>query len=419
MELNLLLLVVLIFASAFFSGLEIAMFSLGEGTLRTLVEQKRPGADTVERLKKNPERLLVVILIGNNIANIGSAAIATALAIEMFGDIGVGLATGVMTLLILVFGEITPKTFSVRYNQKIALLNARPLLWFSYFVYPVAWLMEKFSRGLTRTAGRKVAEQVETERVVQSITKMALEKGKIEEHEHQLVVNAFRLDETAAERIMTPRNKMVTLHSGMTVSEAVDFVTERPYTRYPIFKDEKQGISGIVTIRDIYENHHKGNANLTIDSIASKPLFVACTMPVSELLFLFQSSRSHLAVVLDEYGDTDGIVSLEDAIEELVGEIEDEADMVAHEIIPMSNGNYLVYASVTIDDFNRAFETRLPYEGSNTLNGLLVNRFQNIPHPQERIQIHDCHFVIRQANQRRVVLVEYQPQEKTEEEQKK
>jgi putative hemolysin len=409
MEINILLLILLIFSSAFFSGLEIAMFSLGEGTVRSLVEQKRRGAEIVEKLKRNPERLLVVILIGNNVANIGSASIATALAIELFGNYGVGLATGVMTLLILVFGEITPKTFSVRYNEKIALFNARPLLYFSYLVLPVAWLLEKFSRGLTAAASKKAADPVETERVVKSITKLALEKGKIEEHEHQLVVNAFNLDETAAERIMTPRNKMSALHSSMTVSEAAEFISERPFTRYPIFADEKQGITGVVTIRDIYENFYKGNGTLLIDSIASKPLFVACTMPVSELLFLFQSSRMHMAIVLDEYGETDGIVTLEDAIEELVGEIEDEADLTGHNFIKMGNGSYLVYASITIDDFNRAFESNLPYEGSNTLNGLLVTRFQDIPSPQENIIIEDCKFKIRQADKRRVHLVEYTP----------
>lgn len=409
MEFNLILLVVLILASAFFSGLEIAMFSLGEGTIRTLVDQKRPGAHIVERLKKNPERLLVVILIGNNIANIGSASIATALAIDMLGNVGVGLATGVMTLLILVFGEITPKTFSVRYNQQIALFNARPLLLFSYLVFPVAWLLEHFSRALTKRARRRITETVETERVVQNLTKLAVEKGNIEEHEHKLIVNAFRLDETHAERIMTPRNKMLTLRSGMTVSEAVDYIADKPFTRYPIFMDEKQGITGIVTIRELYERKYAGQDDISIDAIASKPLFTACTMPVSELLFLFQSNRMHMAVVLDEYGDTDGIVTLEDAIEELVGEIEDEVDMTSHDIIRMSSGNYLVYASVTIDDFNRAFETRLPYEGSNTLNGLLVSIHQNIPEPQTKILAGECEFTVRQADKRRIVLVEFKP----------
>jgi len=417
MELEIFLLVVSLFASAFFSGLEIAIFSLGESTIHSLAEQKKPGAHILERLKKNPERLLVVILIGNNVANIGAASIATALAIGWFGNVGVGLATGVMTLLILIFGEITPKTFSVRYAQQIALFNARPLLIWSYLVFPIAIVMEHFSRGLTKAAGRKNIEQVEIERVVQSMTKLAAEKGTIEEHEHQLVVNAFKLDETDAQRIMTPRNKIVSLNSGMTVDEAVAFIADKPFTRFPIFKDEKQGISGIITIRELYENKYKGNNELAIDVISGKPLFVACTMRVNELLFLFQSSRIHMAVVLDEYGDVDGIVTLEDAIEELVGEIEDEADLAAHDVVRLSNGNYLVYASITIDDFNRAFNTSLPHEGSNTLNGLLVTRYQNIPAPRTIMQVDNCQFMVRQSDKRKISIVELSfidetPQEK-------
>lgn len=404
-------LVLMILLSAFFSGLEIALFSLGKAHLRTLIDQGVPGAATVHKLKKRPERLLVVILIGNNIVNIGAASLATAVAIRLFGEIGISLATGLMTLLILIFGEITPKTFAVKYSEKIALKCAPFLVAFSWLVYPAAWLLEKMSIALTKAASKAKREEMEHETLLTSLSKMGLEEGKIEAHEHQLVENAFRMDKTKAERIMTPRGYIVSVKSGTTLQEAENILREKPFSRFPIIGDEKEGVTGILNIRDLYTGIMQGKENTTVDSIAVKPIFIPATMPASDLLLLFQHRRLHLAVVLDEYGDTDGIVTLEDVLEELVGEIEDEADISRASIIKMLNGHVLVYTSVTIDDLNRALEIELPTEGANTLNGLLLNHFQRIPDTNESTTIGDFKIVIRQTDSRKTILAELIRQE--------
>lgn len=401
------LLALMVVFSAFFSGLEIALFSLGRAHLHTLVEQGVKGAKTVQRLKSNPERLLVIILIGNNIANIGSASLATALAIRIFGDVGVGIATGFMTLLILIFGEITPKTIAVRWAERISLLFARPLQMFGTLVYPAAWLLERLSRGMGKAFSHKSANEIEHETIVTTLSRLGLEEGKIEEHEHRLVENAFRMDQTTAERIMTPRSKVVAVQAGTSLKQALDDLGEQPFSRFPIYEGEKEMVIGILHIRDLFQQYARGSRmELSVEAIATKPLFVAATMPASDLLLLFQRERSHIAIVLDEYGDTDGVVTLEDVLEELVGEIEDEVDSVSHDIIKKADGSYLVYASLTIDDINRSLEIDLPAEEHNTLNGLLVDHFQNIPKPKQQIEIDGYQFVIRSADARKIDLVE-------------
>ena len=400
------LLAVMILLSAFFSGLEIALFSLGKAHLRTLVDQEVPGAQTIHKLKKRPEHLLVVILIGNNIVNIGAASLATAVAIRLFGELGIGVATGIMTLLILIFGEITPKTFAVKYAEKISLKCAPFLIFFSWLVFPAAWLLEKMSIALTKATAKTKREEMEHETLLTSLSKMGLEEGKIEEHEHQLVENAFRMDKTNAERIMTPRGSIVGVKSGSTIEATLAEIKDKPFTRIPVFGEEKEGITGIISIRDIYNSILDGNGDEIIDSLANKPIFIPSTMLVSELLPLFQHRRIHIAVVLDEYGDTDGIVTLEDVLEELVGEIEDEADISQASIIRMLNGHVLVYTSVTIDDLNRALESELPTDGANTLNGLLLEHFQRIPNSNDSINIGEFKIVIRQADARKTVLAE-------------
>lgn len=421
MEIELILLVVMIIASAFFSGLEIALFSLGRAHVRSLVERGIKGAITVARLKANPDRLLVTILVGNNIANISAASMATALSINIFSSLGagtalgVGVATGVMTLLILVFGEITPKTFAVRWSEQISLVFARPLEIFGWIFFPVIWVLEKFSRGMTFLFRSKVKQHIKHEVLLMSLARLGLEEGTIDEHEHRIVENAFRLDRIPADRIMTSRSDMVAVESGSALKDAVEFISTKPYTRFPVYQGGQEEIVGILHIRDLYEQIRLGKETTIIDEISAKPIYVPRTMPLNDLLLLFQKERIHMAVVIDEYGETAGIVTLEDVLEELVGEIEDEVDAVSHKIIRISNDRFLVYASLSLDDINRTLEIDLPAERYNTLNGLLLDVYQNIPQPKEKILYDGLTFIIRQADARKVILVEMILSTKSEE----
>lgn len=406
MEFEIVLLAVMIAFSAFFSGIEISLFSLSPAQVRSLVERKVRGSQIVARLKANPERLLGVILIGNNIVNIGSASLATSVAIRLVGDAGVGLATGVMTLLILIFGEVSPKTFAVRHAEAIALKAARFLELIGIMLFPFAWLLERLANVVNRLAGPRKSSAEEHKLILMSLARMGLEEGKIQVHQHRILENAFRLDQTPAERIMTPRNAIVALLAGTTLLKAVEEIASKPYSRFPVLLDEKQGIIGILHVRDLHEQIRLGRGKIRVEEVAAKPIFVPSTMPLSELLFTFQRERMHMAVILDEYGDTDGIVTLEDVLEELVGDIEDEVDVARDSITRISEGHYLVQASISLDDLNRALATKLPAGQHNTLNGLLLDLFQDIPKPKDRIGFEGHTFIIRQADARHVILVE-------------
>lgn len=407
MTYEILVLVLLVALSAFFSGLEIALFSLGRAHLRTLVEKKVRGAATVARLKSNPERLLATILIGNNVANIGAASMATALAIRLFGNIGVGIATGVMTLLILVFGEITPKTLAYRWAEKFSLLFARPLELFGLLAFPVVWVIERFTRLLTRRAnlGAGAKSSVGDKSLLLAVARIGLERGTIAEREHRVVEGALKLGHVRADRVMTPRSAMVAVEADKTVSEAAEELGGMPFSRYPVYRDGTDDIVGILHLRDLYEKLRRGGGETRVDAVASKPIFVPKTMLIGELLRLFQHARAHIAVVIGEYGETAGIVTLEDILEEMVGEIEDEADAVRQHVIKLGEGRYLVDASLPIEDLRRFTGVRLP-SGHHTVNGLLLEAHQNIPRSGDSVEAGGHTFKIRRASPRRVILAE-------------
>lgn len=399
-------LAVLVLLSAFFSGLEIALFSLGRAQVHSLVEKRKHGALVVERLKANPERLLVTILIGNNIVNIGAAAMATALALRVFGDVGVGIATGVMTFLILVFGEITPKTFAYRWAEKYALIFARPLEIFGWLIFPIVWCLEKLTKGLTKAAGSDVRSAIEHKSLLSSLARMALEEGKLKESEHRAVLSALQLDRIPASRVMTPRRDIYAIEAKTKLVEAMSLLAKSPYTRYPVFQDKLDEVVGVLHIRDLYERIRTGSAARSVNEIAGKPTFIPRTMVIGDLLKLFQHERAHMAIVIGEYGETVGLVTLEDVLEELVGEIEDETDDVRRLVRNLGEKCWMVNASIPIEDLERATGIRLPAEQHNTINGLLLDRFQGIPKAGDRIEIDGYVFVIRQADAKRVILTE-------------
>lgn len=411
MTYEILALILLIGLSAVFSGLEIALFSLSRAYVRHLLDKKAHGAKVVARLKANPERLLATILIGNNIVNIAAASIATAVAIRLFQGIGggaataVGIATGVMTFLILVFGEITPKSLAYRWAERYSLIFARPLEIFGWITFPLVWLMEKLSRGLTMVRGADDRPKVEHRSLLLSLARMGVEEGTIHERQLQAVESVFRLEHVPVEAVMTPRGRMAAIESSVTLEEAAEILAEAPYSRVPVYRDDMDEIIGIMRLRDLYERILKGNGDTAAAGIAAKPLFVPRTMMLGDLLRLFQRERIHMAIVIGEYGETAGLVTLEDILEEMVGEIEDEADAVRHRAVKLSENRYLIDASLSIEDLRRITGVQLT-TSHNTVNGLLLDLYQNIPEDGAKIQADGYTFIVRRADARKVVLVE-------------
>ena len=404
-------LILLVILSAVFSGLEISLFSLGRAHVRTLVERKVRCAKAVARLKANPERLLATILLGNNIVNIAAASIATALAISLFEGFGagaatgVGVATGVMTFLILVFGEITPKSFAYRWAERYALIFARPLEFFAIAAFPFIWLLENLSKSLTRFSAKAGKPTVEHRSLLMSLARMGAEEGKIKERELRVVESAFRLEHVPVEMVMTPRKRMVAIPADIRLEEAAKVLAEEPHSRVPVFRGDLDEIVGILRLRDLYERVLEGAGDASAADIARKPLFVPRAMVLGELLRLFQRERVHMAIIIGEYGETSGLATLEDILEEMVGEIEDEADAVRHRVIKLGENRYILDALLSLEDLRRLTGVSLP-GGHRTINGLLIDLHQNIPKAGDQIKTDGHTFIVRRADARKVILAE-------------
>jgi putative hemolysin len=382
---SLLLLAVLIALSGFFSGSEIALFSLGEARVRTLAEEGRRGAAALVELKSNPERLLATILIGNNIVNIGGAAVATALALEYFGNQGVAYATGAMTLLVLVFGEITPKGLATANADGFALTVAPIIRILSKVLAPVVYPFEALTRwfvGRSRREGRMTV----TEGEIREMTAIGHMEGSIEEHERRLIERAFFLDETRVWNIMTPRVDIFAWPAHRTLAEIAGQLHALPYSRVPVYGDTIDDITGVLYTRDAYQALIGGQRDLPLSELAREPFFVPGSIPLTKLLSDFQARRIHMGIVIDEYGGTDGLVTLEDILEELVGEIMDETDVEPPPIIRVSRNEIVVAGGVDLREVNHFFNSSLPQLEHRSLNGYLLDELGYVPSTGEEME---------------------------------
>ncbi len=372
-----LLLVLLLVVSGFFSSAEIAFFSISQTRARSLAEEGRRGANALARLKANPERLLITILIGNNVANIGAASVATYVATQLFGSAGVGIATGVMTLLVLFFGEITPKSFAVSNAMRLSLGAAPIIETLQRALTPLVRPLERITRWILPKA--KDGSGGVSEMEIRRLSQMAYLSGMIDERERRLIEQAFLLDTTKASDAMTPRVEIFAWPETLTIGEIADELLSLPYSRIPVYEDTVDRITGVVHLRDLYQALSSGRRLSTLRELAREPFVVPEMMPLSALLEEFQNRRIHLGVVVDEYGGTDGLITLEDILEELVGEIHDEVDIPEEQIVRLGRNKILVDASAELRDINHFFNTAFPVDEHRSLNGYLLDAFGRVP----------------------------------------
>ena len=372
-----LLLVLLLVLSGFFSGAEIAFFSISQTRARSLAEEGKRGATALVRLKANPERLLITILIGNNVANIGAASVATYAATKLYGSAGVGLATGVMTLLVLFFGEITPKSFAVSNAMRLSLGAAPVIETLQRALSPLVRPLESITRWILPKA--KDGSGGVSEMEIRRLSQMAYLSGMIDERERRLIEQAFLLDTTKASDAMTPRVEIFAWPETLTIGEIADELRSLPYSRIPVYEDTVDRITGVVHLRDLYQALSSGRRLSTLRELAREPFVVPEMMPLSALLEEFQNRRIHLGIVVDEYGGTDGLITLEDILEELVGEIHDEVDIPEEQIVRLGRNKILVDASAELRDINHFFNTAFPVDEHRSLNGYLLDALGRVP----------------------------------------
>jgi putative hemolysin len=372
-------LVVLLGLSAFFSSSEIAMFSLAKHRIEGMVEEGKPGAATVKQLKEDPHRLLVTILVGNNIVNIAMSSIATGLIGMYYGpEVAVTVATLGITALVLLFGESAPKSYAVENTESWALTIAKPLKWSERLLLPLIVLFDYLTRIVNSVTGGRSA--IETSYVtrdeIQDMIETGEREGVIEEDEREMLQRIFRFNNTIAKEVMTPRLDMTAVAKDATVEEAMEACIHSGHARIPVYEGSLDNVIGVVHIRDLVRDINYGEAtseDVELADLIQPTLKVPESKNADELMAEMRENRMHLVIVIDEFGTTEGLVTMEDMIEEIVGEIlEGEEEEPIDEI---DEGEFIVKGELNIEEVNDALEIELPEgEEFETVAGFIFNR---------------------------------------------
>ena len=391
-------LVALIGLSGYFSGLEVALVSVRLSKIEQLVKNKVKGASSLHKLKSNPSRMMSSVNLGNNLASIAATALATSIALKLFGDEGLAIAIGIMTFLILVFGEITPKTYCNANATKVAVRHSRILLAFSYALFPIIWVFEIITKGMIRLTGSSDIPPGLTEDEIKEIVNQGLKDKAIEKQESELVHGALNFDDIIIRSVMTPRPKMFMLRSKMMLFEALPEINKNGFSRIPVYSENRDKIVGIVHVRDVLKRLEGEDKIITLEQVMREPFFVSQEKKVSSLLKEMQGRKAHMAIVVDEFGGVEGCVTLEDLVEEIVGEIHDETDITKSNFEREGSDAIITNGDIEIDEINEIFRTEIP-QGDDyaSLNGLLHEKLADIPKEGDRIVIGPLRIVVEKV----------------------
>jgi CBS domain containing-hemolysin-like protein len=394
---QLVVLIVLLLLSGFFSSAETALFSISRAKARHIAKEKGLTNTLIKKMKDDPHRLLSTILIGNNLVNVGAAALATAVMIELVASNAVGIATGVMTALILVFGEIIPKSIATRNNVLIARLVILPLYWLSILFSPVIYLLNFIPR-LTSKIQRKSRV---TEEELMTFVEVVEEEGGIEEEEKELIHNIFEFDDTSASEIMTPRADMFVINVNDDLN--VEEIIRSGFSRIPVIAEDIDHVIGILNIKDLFMHQVTSAKQTDVRRVMSEPYFVPENKKLDHLLQEFKKRKQHIAIVVDEHGGVSGLITLEDALEEIVGEIVDETDKVEPHIVKLKQNEWRVLGKSEIDDVNDELEMDIPdTKEYDTFSGYILDKIGRIPQEKEDIILGDYIVTVYQMDGTRI-----------------
>jgi len=372
----------LIFLSGFFSSAETALFSISKAKAVHLAKQEGLTNALIKKMKDDPHRLLSTILIGNNLANVGASALATAITLNLVASNAVGIATGIMTFLILIFGEIFPKSVATRNNILIAKLVIIPLYWLSLLFTPII-LMLNFIPKLTGKLKRKPHV---TEEELLTFVEVVKEEGGIEEAEKELIHNIFEFDDTSASEIMTPRADMFIINGDAPFN--LEEIAKSGFTRFPVIEGDIDHIIGILNIKDLLMHQMTCEALIDVKKIMREPYFVPENIKLDRLLQQFKRRKQHMAIVVDEHGGVSGLITLEDALEEIVGEIIDETDKFESRIVKLQKDVWRVLGKSEIGEVNQKLQVDIPDSKEyDTFSGYILNQIGRIPQEQEEISV--------------------------------
>ncbi len=403
MSLNYILLFVLFSLSAFFSGSETAFMAVNRIKIRDLANEGDLAAQKVDKLLSNETKLLTTILIGNNLVNIAASSIATAQAIDLFGNKGVGIATGVVTFFILVFGEITPKSLGNKKAINFSKFASTYLLWMERLLSPV---IKIFTLLIERVIGESnlLTSAFLSEEEIRRFVNVSEEEGVIKETESEMIHSIFDFDDTLVREIIVPRIDIISVNREATIEELVDIAVENGHSRIPVYEENIDDIVGLIYVKDLLKLILNNNNNSKeLDDFIKPIYFIPETKPINQLLAEMKRRKEHMAIVLDEYGGTSGLITIEDLLEEIVGDIQDEYDLEPKKIEIIGEKKLLVDGTVDIDKINEILTDPLPdSEEYETISGLVLHYLGDFPEEGEKIDINNYIIEIDQIIEHRI-----------------
>lgn len=375
MDLDFLFLFLFIILSAFFSASEVVFLSLNEAKIMAMVESGKKNALLVKKLKENPRTLLITVLIGNNIVNIAAASLATVIFAKYFDSAVIGLTTGIMTITILIFGEIFPKTFASSHATLLSRYFAPIIILLKKIFLPIIWIMEKMTNLLV--GGHKLEKVSEEE--LKALAMTGVKQGTIEKNEGAMIEKLFEFNDISAEDIMTPRVEVVYVSNHSSVEEVAIEIEKYGITRCLVIGETIDNVLGFVHAQDVLLSFRQNKEKESVKALIRPIVFVPKQMLINSVLKEFQKRKIHIAVVMDEYGGTEGIITLEDIIEELVGEIVDEHDIDDNFIKRIGKNEIIVSGSVECRDVNRFLNITLSEDGLETVADFVLETIRKIP----------------------------------------
>ena len=403
---HILLLTALLIFSAFFSACEAAFFSLTSFQLKELKEEKGRWGLAANDLLEKPRELLITIYIGNELVNIGVSVITTSIFINQFGNFGIGIAIGVGTFLLLVFGEIIPKTLSLQFPQTYAISAAYPLRFFAFLVRPIqsalTLIAEKFIlfTGFTFSKDKKTAI---TNDEFRTMVQVGEGEGVIDSEESELIHNVIKFGETTAAEVMTPKIDMFTLSIDDKLEDILPRIIENFYSRVPVFDSDGESFAGILFTKDLNKLKNLPSEKFSLKSVLRPFLSIPQTKKIKELLQEFKKRKRHIAAVLDEYGSICGLVTLEDILEELVGEIDSEMRLEENPLVKIDDNSFRLLATYPVDEFNTHFQTQISEEEYDTVGGFVFGLFGRIPRSGEAIAHENLKFRVEKMKGARIL----------------
>lgn len=405
----------LLVMSAFFSGSETALTASSRAKLKGLADKGSRGAKAAMVVTEDRERMIGALLLGNNIVNILSASLATALLIRMFGDSGVALATLAMTALVLVFGEVMPKTVGITFPEPVASRVAPVIRVLIVIFSPIVSVVRRLVRGMLRLIGLKPnpgGEMLALREEIAGAIVLGHSEGAVQKADRDRLLGALDLSHRTVDEIMRHRRQIEMIDADLPPGEIITRVLASPHTRLPIYRDSDDNILGVIHAKDLLRevdrlvrgDERQGIEALDIVKVAMKPYFIPDTTALDEQMREFLARRTHFALVVDEYGTLQGLITLEDILEEIVGDITDEFDVVRKDsgLTQTDDGAWLIDGAMTIRDLNRAMDWRLPDEEANTLAGLVIHEAQMIPAEGQVFSFHGFRFEVLGKRENRI-----------------